>query len=135
MPHYETLCILHPELPETRIKEINTWMQTILGGAGGTNGQTDEWGIRELAHAIKKQSRGYYVRLEYDAPAAAVKELERNLKISEDVLRSFSTVCDTASVAQQPTKPPEETGSATVPEEPAAMAEPQESEAPVHQEE
>ena len=92
MPSYETLCILSPELPETRVKEMGAWMQKIIEGANGTTVRTDEWGIRDLSHYIRKQRRGYYVLLEYDAPAAAVKELERNLRINEDVLRFLSTV-------------------------------------------
>ena len=92
MPSYETLCIFHPELPETRIKELGAWMQKIVEGVDGTAVQIDAWGIRDLAHLIRKQRRGYYLRLMYDAPGAAVKELERNLRINENVLRFLSTV-------------------------------------------
>ncbi len=92
MPSYETLCIFHPELPETRIKELGAWMQKIVEGVDGTAVQIDAWGIRDLAHLIRKQRRGYYLRLVYNASGAAVKELERNLGINESVLRFLSTV-------------------------------------------
>jgi len=106
MPSYETLCILHPELPETRLKEITVWMQKILESAQSTVLRVDEWGMRDLAFRLHKQRRGYYVRLEYDAPPSALKELERNLRLSEDVLR-FLSVCRNVPVpAQAPAPPP-----------------------------
>jgi ribosomal protein S6 len=50
-----------------------------------------EWGLRELAYLIGKERRGYYLLVEYTAPAAAVAELERTLKLSDFVLR-FVTI-------------------------------------------
>jgi small subunit ribosomal protein S6 len=90
MRQYETLCVLHPELPETRIKELVAWMQKIIEGMKGQARQVDEWGVRDLSYRIHKQRRGYYVRLEYEAEPQALLELERNLKLSEDVLRFMS---------------------------------------------
>jgi small subunit ribosomal protein S6 len=108
MPSYETLCIFHPELPEARVKELSAWMQKIVEGVSGTVIRADEWGMRDLAHLIKKQRRGYYILLEYDAPGATVKELERNLRINENVLRFLSTVRKpvAAEPSVQPTSPP-----------------------------
>jgi small subunit ribosomal protein S6 len=110
MPMYETLCILDPELPEARVKELSTWMQKILEGGNGTAIQVDEWGMRDLTYVIRKKRRGYYVRLEYDSPPATLKELERNLRINENVLRYFSTVYTTSpapppAVVSTPTTP------------------------------
>ena len=121
MPSYETLCIFHPELPDARVKELSAWMQKIVEGANGTVVRADEWGMRDLAHLIKKQRRGYYVRLEYDAPGAAVKELERNLRINESVLRFLSTVrkvpvvtpAPQPATAAAPTPPPTESENPT----------------------
>ena len=90
MRQYETLCALHPELPETRIKELIAWMQRIIEGMKGQVRQVDEWGVRDLNYRIRKQRRGYYVWLEYEAEPQALSELERNLKLSEDVLRFMS---------------------------------------------
>jgi small subunit ribosomal protein S6 len=120
MPSYETLCIFHPELPEARVKELSAWMQKIVEGASGTVIRADEWGMRDLAHLIKKQRRGYYILLEYDAPGATVKELERNLRINENVLRFLSTV--RKPVAAEPSVQPSST--------PAPPAAPQEDISP-----
>lgn len=90
MRQYETLCVLHPELPETRIKELVARMQKIIEGMKGQVKRVDEWGGQDLSYRIRKQRRGYYVRLEYEAEPQALSELERNLKLSEDVLRFMS---------------------------------------------
>lgn len=92
MPHYETLCVLHPELSDARIKELISWMRKVIEDGQGAVVQAEEWGMRELAFRIKKQSRGYYVRLTYTAAAPVLKELERNLRLNEDVLRFLSVV-------------------------------------------
>ncbi|MBI3301567.1 MAG: 30S ribosomal protein S6, partial [Deltaproteobacteria bacterium] len=62
---------------------------------------------RDLAFRLKKQRRGYYVRLEYDSQPPALKELERNLRLSEDVLRFLSVVRSAPTPpAQVPAPPP-----------------------------
>ena len=118
MPSYETLCILHPELPETRIKELTVWMQKILEGAQGTVVRVDEWGMRDLGFRLKKQRRGYYVRIEHESSPVALKELERNLRLSEDVLRFLSVRC-TALPAPTPTPASSPAVSAAPPVEPS----------------
>jgi small subunit ribosomal protein S6 len=105
MPGYETLCILHPELLEARVKELGSWMQKIVESANGTVGKVDQWGLRDLAYDIKKQRRGHYVRLEYEASAEAVRELERNLRISDDVLRFLSVAQEPQVQAAEPQTP------------------------------
>jgi len=90
MREYETLCTLHPELPETRIEELIAWMQRIVEGMKGQIRQVDKWGMRDLSYRIRKQRRGYYIRLEYEAEPEVLSELERNLRLSEDVLRFMS---------------------------------------------
>jgi small subunit ribosomal protein S6 len=116
MPSYETLCILHPELPETRVKELTAWMQKILEGAQGAVVRVDEWGMRDLGFRLKKQRRGYYVRIEHDASPVALRELERNLRLSEDVLRFLSV--RRAAPAPAPTP----ASSSAVPAAPSAEA-------------
>lgn len=100
MPSYETLCIFHPELPETRVKELTAWMQQLVENGQGTIVQVEEWGMRDLAYRIQKQRRGYFVHLEYDSDPAALKELERNLRINEGVLRFLSVVRGTPAPAE-----------------------------------
>ena len=103
MPSYETVCVFHPELPEPRVKELAAWMQKIVENGQGSDLKVEEWGMRDLAYRIKKQRRGYFIRLEFDSAPAALKELERNLRLSEDVLRFLSVVRGVPLPAEPPT--------------------------------
>jgi small subunit ribosomal protein S6 len=90
MKRYETLLVLNPELPEAQTRETIDRARRLLTDAGAEDFQVQEWGMRDLAYEIRKHKRGYYVLLEYRATAELVKELERNLKIADEVLRFIS---------------------------------------------
>jgi small subunit ribosomal protein S6 len=53
MPSYETVCVFHPELPESRVNELATWMQKIVENGQGSDLKVEEWGMRDLAYRIK----------------------------------------------------------------------------------
>lgn len=126
MPIYETLTILHPDLAEARVKEVLTWMEQLVENGQGKVLQVEEWGMRELAYRIQKQRRGYYVRLEYEATPVALQELERNFRLSEDVIRFLSIVrkapSDKRPGAQPRSEAVSETEAETPPEAPAESA-------------
>ncbi len=90
MRRYETLLVLNPELPEAQTRETIDRARRVLVDAGADDFQLQEWGMRDLAYEIRKHKRGYYVLLEYRATPDLVKELERNLKIADEVLRFIS---------------------------------------------
>jgi small subunit ribosomal protein S6 len=87
---YETIFVLRPDLGETQTKETIKRFEGLVASGGGELIETDEWGVRELAYKIERERRGYYVRLDYAAPGAVMNEIERNLKISDSVLRYLS---------------------------------------------
>lgn len=89
--NYETLLLLSPELGEEGRKEILEKLSGIIANEGGEISETDEWGMRTLAYPVLKQSRGYYVRLVYTAPAALIAELERIIRITDGIFK-FITV-------------------------------------------
>ena len=91
MRKYETLLLLSPELVADARETLLTTMVTIVEREGGRMLATDHWGMRDLAYPVNKQMRGYYVRLEYLGPGEIVAELERNLRITEGLLK-FMTV-------------------------------------------
>ena len=105
MPIYETVCILHPELPEARVKDVIEGMQKTLEQSQANLLQVEEWGMRNLAYDIQKQRRGYYVRLEYESPPQAVKDFERGLRLSEDTMRFLSVARSAPSDGQSPIPP------------------------------
>jgi small subunit ribosomal protein S6 len=106
MPSYETLCIFNPGLPDARMKELTAWTQKIVENGQGTIVNVEEWGMRDLAYRLKKQTRGYYILLVYDCQPPVVKELERNLRLNEDVLRFFSVVRKAPLPEKSPSQPP-----------------------------
>ena len=89
--NYETLVLLSPELAEDNRKEILATLTGIVDREGGKMVETDDWGVRQLAYPVQKQTRGYYVRLVFEAPGALVAELERNIRIIDGIFK-FMTV-------------------------------------------
>ncbi len=94
MRRYETVFILRPDLGEPQTKETIRRFEGLVGTNGGEIVDTEEWGARELAYPIRGERRGYYVRLDYVAPEAATHEVERNLKLTDGVLRYLSVLVD-----------------------------------------
>ena len=86
MAHYETLFVVHPE-KGTRMKEFIERFKKVVEGQEGTVVHVDEWGLRDLAYRIDKQAKGFYTLLRYSSSARAVEELERNLRLTDGVLR------------------------------------------------
>jgi small subunit ribosomal protein S6 len=91
---YETIFILRPDLGEPIQKEAIRRFEGLVASSGGDLIDTDEWGVRELAYRIKGQERGHYVRLDYGGSGATMNEVERNLKLSDNILRYLSVLVD-----------------------------------------
>ena len=87
---YETLAVLHPDLGEPGGKELAERVKKLIEDQGGTVGQVQEWGLRDLAYPIAKQRRAFYVLFEYRSTPKALLEIERNLKLMDRVLRFVS---------------------------------------------
>jgi small subunit ribosomal protein S6 len=83
---YETLFVIHPDRA-TRSKELIDKFKKVVEGLGGTVSHVDEWGLRDLAYRIDKQSKGFYILLQYRSTARAVEELERNMRLTDGILR------------------------------------------------
>lgn len=97
MRRYETIFILRPDLGESAQKDAIKRFEGIVGTSGGDLVETEEWGFRELAYRIKGERRGFYVRLDYGGNGATMNEVERNLKLSDGVLRYLSVLVDEAA--------------------------------------
>jgi small subunit ribosomal protein S6 len=91
MRKFETLLLLSPELAAEARETLLGNLAGVLEREQGRIIVADHWGMRDLAYPVRKQMRGYYVRLEYTAPGAAVAELERNIRISDGIFK-FMTV-------------------------------------------
>ncbi len=94
MPFYESVCIARQDISATQIEALNLSLAEIVQQNGGTVAKTEYWGVRTLAYRIKKNRKGHYTLLNIDAPSAAIKELERQMRINEDVLRYMTVRVD-----------------------------------------
>jgi small subunit ribosomal protein S6 len=90
MTCYETLFVVKPTLTEEEIAAQITKVKDVLAKEGAELVATDDMGMRKLAYPVQKNDRGYYTVLFYKAEGTVIKELERNLKISEDVIKFLS---------------------------------------------
>ena len=88
---YETLFVVKPTLTEEEIATAITKVKDVLAKEGAELLGTDDMGMKKLAYPVQKNDRGYYTVLFYKAEGTVIDELERNLKISEDVIK-FLTV-------------------------------------------
>jgi len=94
MALYEHLLIARQDISAQQVDALATHLKTIVEGEGGRIEKQEYWGLRGLAYRIKKNRKGHYVLLNINAPAGAVIELERQLKINEDVLRYLTVKVD-----------------------------------------
>src|SRR5689334_11972508 len=90
MHRYETLFVLHPELPEAQVRETIDRVKRLIEGMEGQVTENQDWGMRELAYPIRKQARGTYILTQYTARPDVVKELERTMKLTDEILRFIS---------------------------------------------
>jgi len=91
MALYEHMLIARQDISAQAVDALATHLKTIVETEGGKVEKQEYWGLRTLAYRIKKNRKGHYVLLNLNAPSKAIVELERQLKINEDVLR-FLTV-------------------------------------------
>ena len=88
---YEELFIVRPDLPEEQIDQLIEQLTTLIAGQGGNVDKSDKWGVRKLAYRVQKRTEGFYVLLQFVAKPETVKELERRLRVSDEVMK-FITV-------------------------------------------
>ena len=87
---YETLVLIHPEQGEPGAKELAARIRALIEDQRGSVSQVLEWGTRDLAYSIAKQRRAIYVLFEYRASAQGLREIERNVRLMDAVLRFIS---------------------------------------------
>lgn len=100
---YETLFVVHPD-KGTRIKEFIERFKKVVEGQEGAVAHVDEWGLRDLAYRIDKQGKGFYTLFQYNSSARAVEELERNLRLTDGILRYLTVRVDEETQSQPAVK-------------------------------
>ncbi|MCT4534359.1 30S ribosomal protein S6 [Halodesulfovibrio sp.] len=87
MRKFETLLLLSPELASDAREELLSNLTGVIERVEGNVLEADHWGMRDLAYPVQKFMRGYYVRLEFEAPGTAVAELERIIRITDGIFK------------------------------------------------
>ncbi len=90
MPTYETTLIAKAHTTEDQVAAIRTKVETIVQTHEGQLGNFEDWGTRRLSYEIQKENRGRYLYFAYTGNNGTVAELERNLRINENIVRYMS---------------------------------------------
>ena len=87
MNSYELLYILNNELADEAKEQVIEKLNAVVTANGGTVDNVDKWGTRRLAYPINYKNEGYYVLVNFTAPATLPDELERVMRITDAVVR------------------------------------------------
>ena len=87
MPFYENIFIARQDISTAQVEALADTFANLVAENGGKVDKREYWGLRNLSYRMKKNRKGHYVLFNLEAPPGAVSELERNMRINEDVLR------------------------------------------------
>ncbi|MDB5316746.1 MAG: ribosomal protein [Rhodospirillales bacterium] len=94
MPLYETVFIARNDVTQAQVEAIAEMAAAIVAEGGGEVKKREYWGLRALAYRIKKNRKGHYMLISMEVAAPALSEMERQLGLNEDVLRSMTIRID-----------------------------------------
>ena len=94
MPLYEHVIISRQDLSNTQAEGLTEHFGTVLSDNGGALVDSEYWGIKTMAYKINKNRKGHYAYLRTDSPAPAVQEMERLMRLHEDVMRVLTIKVD-----------------------------------------
>ena len=94
MPLYEHVFLARQDASTQQVEELTTQMTGIVEQLGGKVVKMENWGVRSLTYRMNKNRKAHFVLLNIDGPSAAVSEIERQERISEDVIRYLTVRVD-----------------------------------------
>src|SRR5512145_170085 len=94
MPFYENVFIARQDVTSAQVEALTDQLTALLKERGGDVKKREYWGLRNLTFRIKKNRKGHYVLLNIEAPPSALHEMERTMRINEDVLRFLTVKVD-----------------------------------------
>jgi len=94
MPLYENVFIARQDISGAQAEALADGFAQLIAEQGGEVKKRENWGLRNLAYRMNKNRKGHYVMFNIDAPAAVIAELERTMRINEDVLRYLTLRVD-----------------------------------------
>ena len=90
MPYYETVFMARQDLSDSQVKDVTEAFEKVITDNGGKIHKKENWGLRTLAYPINKAKKAHYVLLELDTPPAALHEMERLMRLNEDIVRHMT---------------------------------------------
>jgi small subunit ribosomal protein S6 len=94
MPFYESVFIARQDISSEQAESLTEEFTKVIDGLGGKVTKKEYWGLRTLAYKIRKNRKGHYMLLNIDAPPPAIPELERQMRLNEDILRYLTIKVD-----------------------------------------
>ncbi|HEU0217394.1 MAG TPA: 30S ribosomal protein S6 [Stellaceae bacterium] len=94
MPLYENVFIARQDISGAQVDALADQFTQLIADQGGEVKKRENWGLRNLAYRMNKNRKGHYVLFNIEAPAPAIAELERTMRINEDVLRYLTIKVD-----------------------------------------
>jgi small subunit ribosomal protein S6 len=94
MALYEHVFLARQDLSQQQVDELVTQYKGVIEAGGGSVGRVENWGLKSLTYRINKNRKAHYTLMDLDAPSAAVNEMERQMGLSEDVLRFITIKVD-----------------------------------------
>ncbi len=94
MNKYESVLIARQDLGSSQVNSLVDSLKEVVNAQGGEVVRVDNWGLKNLAYRIKKNRKGYYVLLNISAPAQAIAEYERIMRVNEDIIRYMTVKVD-----------------------------------------
>jgi len=90
MPYYENVFIARQDITSAQVDALADAFSEVITGAGGQIHRREYWGLKSLQYRIKKNRKGHYVLMNIEAPSEAMQEMERLMRLNEDVLRHLT---------------------------------------------
>ena len=94
MAIYECVYIARQELTAAQAEQLSKDLTKIVSSNSGEIKKQEYWGLRNLAYKIRKNRKGHYTMFHIEAPASTIEELERNMRLNEDILRYLTVKID-----------------------------------------
>lgn len=91
---FEMTAILSPVLEEDKTSELVKFISGLIENNDGEIVELDEWGAKKLAYDIDKKGTGYFINIYFNAPGSAIENIERNMRIHDDIMRYLTIKYD-----------------------------------------
>lgn len=94
MPLYEHVFLARQDISGQQVEALVEQFKSVIEQNGGSVGKVEPWGLKSLAYRIRKNRKAHFTLMNIDAPAVAIAEMERQQRLSEDVLRNLTIRVD-----------------------------------------